>query len=504
MGWLVLSYVMAAGLALSLGIWLGSGTRVASRRRSALRWAFESASSEADRARHQEAEARTQLMAARQAEARARAELEAARAREAAARNEAEDSRALAAMIEAEMVAARWEKEEIEQRARTVHAQLEERARGVAALHAALANLHYMCDRYDQQLLAALQAADVARAIGDRRALAAAEKERGLALLNLGRVAQARAVLQEAATLAEAANDLWTLCYALRGLSVVHTARGEFDQGYHAADRAMECALLSGAPTMMALAAQRRGTVAYFMGQWDQARADAEHAAELLGQVGPSFTRLYPLLTLGKLSLSQGQWDAAQTQLQEAIALAERSGNLYGLRTAHAALAERDVLEHAPDAARSRLEPLLDRPGQQEGDVTVLLAQLAWAYVDLGEERQAEDFLAQSEARAAPEAMRATLVDMLRVRALLALRRRRWRAAEAALIEAVALAQAIAYPYAEAKALFTYGLLHLQRGQPKRARTRLVSALAIFNRLGERLYADHAERALAALSARSA
>jgi chromosome segregation ATPase len=151
MVWLVLSYVVAAGLALGLGIWLGSGTRVASRRRHALRWAFESASSEADRARRQEAEARIQLMAARQAEARARAELEVAHAREAAARNEAEDSKALAAMIEAEMVAARWEKEEIEQRARTAHAQLEERARGVAALHAALVDAVRRAERDDER-----------------------------------------------------------------------------------------------------------------------------------------------------------------------------------------------------------------------------------------------------------------------------------------------------------------------------------------------------------------
>ncbi|HEV2238487.1 MAG TPA: hypothetical protein VGR57_17650, partial [Ktedonobacterales bacterium] len=375
---------------------------------------------------------------------------------------------------------------------------------GLAALYATLADLHYFRDQYHEQLAAAERAEDAARAISDGRMLAAAAKERGLALLNLGRVREARAVLREAVTLAEAASDLWTLSFALRGLSVVHVARGELDEGYRMAQRAMECAQLSGAPTMMALAAQRRSTVAYFLGRWDEARADGERAAALLDQIGPSLTRLYPLLILGRLDLSQGQVETARAHLREAITLAERSGNIYGLRAAHSTLAELDLLEGDPAAARARLETLLDRPGLQEGDVIALLILLAWACVDLGDEQQAADFLAQSEARAAPERMRATLVDTLRVRALLALRQRHWQAAEDALAESLALAQSIAYPYAEAKALHIYGLLHIHRGQRDRARTRLEAALAIFNRLGERLYAAQAERALAALRERSA
>jgi tetratricopeptide (TPR) repeat protein len=375
---------------------------------------------------------------------------------------------------------------------------------GLAALYATLADLYYVCDRYNEQLLAAERAAQVARAIEDGRVLAAAEKERGLALLNLGRVADARKVLEEAVTLAEAASDLLTLCVALRGLSVVHVARGEFDQGYRTANRALECAQLIGAPTVLALMAQRRSTVAYFMGQWDQSHADAERATALLDQIGPSLARLYPLLILGKLSLAQGQIEAAQAQLQEAIALAERSGNLYGLRAAHSTLAERDLLEGDPATARTRLDPLLDRPGQQEGDVTALLALLAWAYGDLGDERRAEELLAESQARAAPEHMLATLVDTLRVRALLALRHHRWPVAEGALAESLALAQSMSYPYAEAKALYTFGLLHLQRGEPEQARARLEAALTVLNQLGEGLYAAHVERALSALDQRSA
>jgi tetratricopeptide (TPR) repeat protein/transcriptional regulator with XRE-family HTH domain len=374
---------------------------------------------------------------------------------------------------------------------------------GLAALYATLANLHYVCDQYQEQWVAAERAAEVARVIDDRRTLAAAEKERGIALLNLGRVADAQAVLEQAIVLSEAAGDLWTLCFTLRGLSVVYVARGEFDQANRAANRAIECAQLLGAPTVLAMMLQRRSTVAYYMGEWAQARADAERTAALLEQMEPNMSRLYAFLILGRLALSEGQVEVARAQLAEAIALAERSGNIYGLRSAHGALAELDLLEGRPADARDRLEPLLDRPGQQEGDVTALLFLLVWAYTDLGDEARAEDFLAQSVARAAPEGMRATLVDTQRVRAHLALRQRRWEAAAEALADSLALAQATAYHYAEARARFTTGLLRLQTGEPEQARTELHEALAILTRLGERLYAAHIERALKQLDAPS-
>ncbi len=73
-----------------------------------------------------------------------------------------------------------------------------------------------------------------------------------------------------------------------------------------------------------------------------------------------------------------------------------------------------------------------------------------------------------------------------------------------ALDEALALARAMPYPYAEAKALYVYGLLHATRGEQRQARARLEEALALLARLGERMYAERAEQALAALHAPAA
>jgi hypothetical protein len=103
-------------------------------------------------------------------------------------------------------------------------------------------------------------------------------------------------------------------------------------------------------------------------------------------------------------------------------------------------------------------------------------------------------------ARAVPERILLGQVDALRVSAVLRLRQNRRRDAEAVLNDALGLSRAMPYPYAGAKALYVYGLLHSTSGEPAQARGRFEAALAICRGLGERLYAERIERALGSLS----
>ncbi len=154
-------------------------------------------------------------------------------------------------------------------------------------------------------------------------------------------------------------------------------------------------------------------------------------------------------------------------------------------------------MEGHAQQVRACLEPLLDRPGQQEREVTELLPLLAQAYLDLDDVGQASALAASSVARATAANLRLVLADALRVQASVALRQRRWQDAVDALERTLSLSRAMPYPYAEARALYVYGLMHQQKGEPEQARERLVAALTILNRLGEQLYAKHVERALA-------
>jgi hypothetical protein len=127
-------------------------------------------------------------------------------------------------------------------------------------------------------------------------------------------------------------------------------------------------------------------------------------------------------------------------------------------------MAEIDIVEDRAEAARARLVLLLDRPGLEECDVTVLLPVLAWAYLELGQVDLAENMVEQALRRARRETMCLVLVEALRVKAMIALRRGQQETTTHSLEEGLELARSMAYPYAEARLLYVYRLLHEQNG----------------------------------------
>jgi tetratricopeptide (TPR) repeat protein len=93
-------------------------------------------------------------------------------------------------------------------------------------------------------------------------------------------------------------------------------------------------------------------------------------------------------------------------------------------------------------------------------------------------------------------------VEALPAKATVRIRQQRWSEAGVALEEAVVLARAMPYPYAEARALCTYGELLTGLGQLERAYDRYTEALGILHSLGEVPYVERIERALAEISRR--
>jgi Tfp pilus assembly protein PilF len=138
----------------------------------------------------------------------------------------------------------------------------------------------------------------------------------------------------------------------------------------------------------------------------------------------------------------------------------------------------------------------LEASSLEESDVTYFLTVLAWAYLEAGDVTQATTVVQQALARIRPENMRAFLVDALRVQATVACRQGRWDEAASALEEGLEMAQAMPYPYAEARLLHVYGEMHLQNGEPQLAREHLEAALAIFQRLGARKDVERVEQTL--------
>src|SRR5262249_40250204 len=146
------------------------------------------------------------------------------------------------------------------------------------------------------------------------------------------------------------------------------------------------------------------GDVAYLTGAWQQAQTQYRRAAELLGQIGPSFSAFDLPISMGQLALAQGRGAGAQGPVQPGIPGGQRGGVLHPLRAAQRLLAEWDMLAGRPEAACRRLETLLAERAEEEATAQVveetyetwaLRPVLAWAHLELGAEARAADLLSQ-------------------------------------------------------------------------------------------------------------
>jgi len=368
-------------------------------------------------------------------------------------------------------------------------AALEISQQALAALDLALAQLYYISGQHDQQLIAATRAVELAREVGAEPTLVQAELRRGNALLMLGRMDEGATVVEGAIPLAEVTGDLWSLAHALNSISVVYETHGEFERTHGYVERAFAVAERMGDPTMLAFMTYRRGMNAFYLGDWAHARACFELSARHDEAVGASWVSAYPPFGLGHISLVQGEYDVGAAYLDAALVLAERRGNMPVLQYAQSIFAEWELLAGNAEAARSRLQPLLDR-SEGTSDVAMLLPLLAWAYLLRGDDARAVELAERADYETDAQTNRFDRLDALRVRALLAMSHRDWHAADDLLRQALTLSVAMPFPYAEAKLLYTYGLLHAQADHPEQALQRLTHARTICARLGERLYGE--------------
>jgi tetratricopeptide (TPR) repeat protein len=370
-------------------------------------------------------------------------------------------------------------------------------SRGAAAFHVALAYLYKGAGQYSEQLAAAEHAATIARAIGDNALLTTAQERRAAALLALGRLEETcRELTGEVIPASEATGNLWTLITAHDNLAVAYEFLGDYQQARASLEQAIALDERLGDPAEMAYLLYGRGLNAFALGEWKRARPDFERAATLVGSTGQFWYATYPLHGLGLLCLAEGREEEAAHYLAQALTLAEQNHDLQVLCWVQGPLAEWDLLSGRPEAARGRLAPLLDAPGLMVSYSRESLALLPWAYLELGEADQAQALLAQVLSIARQARMGPTLVQALRVQALVLSKQERWEEAEHSLEETLTLCRGMGAPYAEAKTLYAAGLVSRNRREFEPARQRFEEALEICTHLGEHLYARHIEQLL--------
>lgn len=367
--------------------------------------------------------------------------------------------------------------------------------RSMAALYISLAQLYNEGGLHRRELDSIEHAASLAHASDDRHLLALVELERGTTLGVLDRLDDGQRVLEDIAVpLTEATGDLWTQVLALDRAATSHILRGEFREARADIERGMVVGWQLDDQLVSGLMTLNRGILCFYTGVWQQARADLRWASAMLRPRQAPARAALAAVWRGRLSLTQGRWERADFQLRRGLTLTEQRGDAQPAILAHCALAERELMERKPDEARIRLEALLAGDEYRMSDVTEALALLGWAHLELGDERQGEALVAASVMRASATGLQGVLADALRIQALVATHEGRWQDAQVSLAEALSLARALPYPYAEAKALYVSGQLLIQRGDSQRGREQLATARAILSQLGEHLYAQSVDQ----------
>jgi tetratricopeptide (TPR) repeat protein len=374
----------------------------------------------------------------------------------------------------------------------------------LAGLYTALSRLYFGLGRYVDELEAAQRAVDLARNSGNTLVLSVAESRLGGALMFAGRREEAREALEKAIVLGEGTGNLGTMTVALDNLGEIARDAGDYRQALLDCQRAVVLAEQTGVPGRIGWTLTKLGRIHLLMGEWAQARALFERALHLLGDDPRSAA--HPMMYLGQLDLVEGNLVSGSAQVEAAMGIEGSDRDPWLGWRGTRLLAELNLLEGNPATALSRLQELVEHTGegQPQGSVmfTLLFGPLAFAYVELGQEDEAEAILANGLARAEAKGQVLARAELLRIRGTLRSRQRRWEEARRDMQESLELVRPMPNPFREAQARVALGELALQMHLDAEAEGHFRSALDIFQRLGARAYAERVERRLAALSHR--
>jgi tetratricopeptide (TPR) repeat protein len=279
---------------------------------------------------------------------------------------------------------------------------------------------------------------------------------------------------------------------------LIFDALGEYEKEREALERTRELADRIGDESWLAITLAHLGDHAFFTGAWGAAREYYERAQALMRRVEPWRWSALPAAILSVIAFAQGKWDTGYRYLEEVRGQDKRVEEL--IVWPEGALAERDLLAGRAQEALSRLTVLLEDRLRSNPIFHELQALLGCILAHAGNLAQGETLADEVVVLTRSHSMRPALAEALRYRAWIATLQDQLDMAESALDESLSLARHMPRPYSEAKALYIYGLLHVHRGHVDRARERFQAALAICERLGERLYAEHVKSELASLT----
>lgn len=347
----------------------------------------------------------------------------------------------------------------------------------------------------DDQLALAERGTKLASVLGDE-AVIKVEVPRALALLRLGRLVEARSLLEGVLPRAERVADHESAFLARGVLSELCKLMGDFQASRSLRATGLAQSTTLALPFWSACMAASLGEILFLLGEWGAARDYFDQAAALQDALASPWLAGFILLGRGLLDLAEGNAECASRQMERCLTESREAGYPTWERNAEQALALRDIAGGVPLSAIERLEPLVVRDGTQHAG---MLATLAWAYLETGMDGPAGEHTARAVSRAIETANRLDLGEALMIRGRVEVVQERFDQAAATLKEAVDLARSLPHPYLEARILEIRAVLDIRRAEPEHGLQTLSDALGIFRRLGAQPSLDRVQMVLSHL-----
>ena len=247
------------------------------------------------------------------------------------------------------------------------------------------------------------------------------------------------------------------------------------------------------------------GWVEFLSGHWSEASRCAEEGIELALQSGQEPQRLFAVAVRALLRACRGDVDGARGDAETTVALADERGVTIASTLASSALGLLELSLGHHDALPRLLGPLrvrLEEGGVRELGTMRFVPDEIEALIGLGRLGEAEQLLDRLERLSQQLDRASALAAAGRCRGLLAAARGDTDAALASLREALAEHERVSMPFDRARTLLAFGSTQRRAKRKRAAREALEDALASFEALGARRWAEMARGELARVGGR--
>ncbi|HEU0245852.1 MAG TPA: LuxR C-terminal-related transcriptional regulator [Gaiellaceae bacterium] len=365
-------------------------------------------------------------------------------------------------------------------------------------------SLFFMREELADALAHARSAVRMAKEVGNRAALAVALGTQGMIEAVLGQT-EALPTLQSALAFEKWTDNLPLVRQPSFKLAFARVWGDDLDSARAALESVRQRAVAQGDESSLPFVLTYLSLAEWLSGRWQEAMQAADEGAGIALAAGQDTGRAFALSARALVASCFGREEMARSDAAEALALAER-GSMFASLTSSWGLGLLELSLGRPREAHEHLGPLVERVEAarigEPGSIR-FVADDVEALIALGELDTATRQLEHFETLGRRLRRSSALATARRSRGLLIAARGDVARARTALERALAAHVPMWLPFERARTLLALGEVQRRGKQKRSARETLQEALAAFEGLGARLWAEKARAELSRVGGRA-